>query len=521
MFLTQSGEGSGATAKGPSSGKHTRSYSVSSLEGAFLLPLTTPDSMPKESVKKKKGFFERLSKSVVRHSKSGRSTTHRPFCSPSVVPPPVVPPSPVEAPTEIADMGEEDVTVADLTKHLKQAFEEISLSANYRMPTFYGKKGENPEDHCMKAEDYFKVYKIEKDGDKRKRFTDTLFLTARRWAEQLPDAVVHYDYGDTPASKEISIKYLFLQRFALKGQTMEAMYMAWMQLSFDSSKDNIEEFINEVKNLAKRLGYNEQAQVMAKKNHLPLELYHNCLTIDNLKDLTDFLVKVYNNPKMKEKLGIRDKATSTSGVTTHAFSMGQSLDTHFMDSSAEIGKLKAEIWELKYRVCESTVTLKNNEQKYKPMITPPRRRGGNFCGGGSFGNRSQGTQNVRDNWRNQNNGTFRPRGQNFNNRGNKRYGTNQSQNFRSSGRFGVRGRFDNSPDVRHPRVASKTVDKDKGRCYYCKEIGHFVNKSTKKVEDDRRQARYNSMGQATSQFEDWEIQEWDDDNVGRIEHLNN
>ena len=98
------------------------------------------------------------------------------------------------------------------------------------------------------------------------------------------------------------------------------MYTAWMQLSFDSSKDDIEEFINEVKNLAKRLGYNEQAQVMAIKNHLPLELYHNSLTINNLKDLTDFLVKVYDNPKMKEKLGIRDKAASTSGVATHAFS---------------------------------------------------------------------------------------------------------------------------------------------------------------------------------------------------------
>ena len=95
--------------------------------------------------------------------------------------------------------------------------------------------------------------------------------------------------------------------------------MAWVQLSFDSSKDDIEKFINEVKNLAKRLGYSEQAQVMAIKNHLPLVLYHNCLTIDNLKDLTDFLVEVYDNLKMKEKLGIRDKAGSASGVTTHAF----------------------------------------------------------------------------------------------------------------------------------------------------------------------------------------------------------
>ena len=156
VFLAPSGESSGATAKGLSSGKHTRSSSVSSLEGAFLSTLTTPDSTTKESVKKKKGFFERLSESVVRHSKSGRSTTHRPFQLPSVVPgsllrapsitPPAVPPTPVVAPIEIADMAEDDVTVADLTKHIKQAFDEISLSANYPMPTFYGKKGENPDE---------------------------------------------------------------------------------------------------------------------------------------------------------------------------------------------------------------------------------------------------------------------------------------------------------------------------------------------------------------------------------------
>ena len=117
-------------------------------------------------------------------------------------------------------------------------------------------------------------------------------------------------------------------------------------------------------------------------------------------------------------------------------------------------------------------------QKFKPMITPPRRRGSNFCGGGSFGNWGQSAQDTGDNRRNQNNGTFRPRGQNFPNRGNKRYGMNQNQKFRPNGRFGGRGRFDNSPNIRRPKVASRTIDKDKGRCHYCKEFGHFVSKCT-------------------------------------------
>ena len=234
-----------------------------------MSPISTPESTPKETVKKKKVFFERLSKSVVRQS--GKSTAHRTFHSPRVVtgsplraPTVTPPPSPsstaVPPPVLAAMAAKEDVTVADLTRQLKQAFEEISLGANYPMPTFNGKKGENPEDHCMKAEDYFKVYKIVRDEDKRRRFTDTLFLTARRWAEQLPDTVTNYDFGpDNEDSKKIFIKYQFLQRFAVKGRMTEAMYTAWMQLSFDSSKDDIEEFINEVKNLARRLGYNEQA----------------------------------------------------------------------------------------------------------------------------------------------------------------------------------------------------------------------------------------------------------------------
>ena len=42
-----------------------------------------------------------------------------------------------------------------------------------------------------------------------------------------------------------------------------------------------------------------------------------------------------------------------------------------------------------------------------------------------------------------------------------------------------RGRFDKSPNVRHPRVASKAVDKDKMRCHYCNEISHFIRECSK------------------------------------------
>ena len=76
--------------------------------------------------------------------------------------------------------------------------------------------------------------------------------------------------------------------------------------------------------------------------------------------------------------------------------MDQSLDTHIVDSSGEIGKLKAEIGELKFQMQAVNSDAKAKVQKFKPMITPPRR-GSNFRGGGSFGNRGQSAQNTGDN----------------------------------------------------------------------------------------------------------------------------
>ena len=62
-----------------------------------------------------------------------------------------------------------------------------------------------------------------------------------------------------------------MRRFAKEGRTLEAAYDAWKSLSFDPSKDDMEELINKVVELAEKLGYNEDAQVMAIKSVLPRE----------------------------------------------------------------------------------------------------------------------------------------------------------------------------------------------------------------------------------------------------------
>ena len=104
-------------------------------------------------------------------------------------------------------------------------------------------------------EDYFGVHQITEQGDKINRFKDTLFETARKWAQTLNyDEVKKFDYNpDNPNDKKTSMKYLFLARFAKEGRTLEAAYNAWGTLTFDPNKDDIEQFILKVARVGKEI----------------------------------------------------------------------------------------------------------------------------------------------------------------------------------------------------------------------------------------------------------------------------
>ena len=129
---------------------------------------------------------------------------------------------------------------------------------------------------------------------------------------------------------------------------------------------------------------------------------------------------------------------------------------------ADIGKIQQDMNAMQVKFNKlSTADPRNrsNNKPWKPEVSPPRRRGGFNRGRGgrqfdnmqpndrSKNNDSNGGQNGNTGQRN-GNGTFRNRGQG-------------QGDFR--GTFHGRGRFNKSPNVRCPRVASKTVDKDKMR----------------------------------------------------------
>ena len=170
-------------------------------------------------------------------------------------------------------------TTKELIDTLTKTLKNINQSPTIPLPIFKGKKGEDPEDHILKVEDYFGVHQITEQKDKIDRFKDTLFETARKWAQTLNyTEVTKFDYDPANADDKIaSMKYLFLARFAKEGRTLEAAYSAWGALTFDPSKDDIEQFILKLEELAKKLGYNEDAQVMTVKSVLPRDVYGICM----------------------------------------------------------------------------------------------------------------------------------------------------------------------------------------------------------------------------------------------------
>ena len=395
------------------------------------------------------------------------------------------PPSPIPTMT----------TVKELADALTDKLKDISRYPTIPLPQFRGKKGEDPNDHCMKVEDYFAMFNITTDEDQKRRFLETLFENARCWANTINiDELTSYKYdeAETKEEKENTFKWLFIKRFAKEGRMTHAAFEAWKNLKFDPAKDDVEEFMTTIKNLASTLPFNEEAQVMAIKSNMPRDIYGLCMQYDKLDELKKFLIEMFENLRMKSAV-----PSITAEAETSAFSMGEFVNNDVVSATSEDkGKLKNEISALQFKVRRMMPSDSRNKPNTKPWkleVTPPRRKGNNFRGRGfrqnDSGRRDNSSSGLNNNNNNNRDRNFSNRNQSGTSNGNRKPFGNRGQN---NGNFGGnqrgrgrgRGRFDTSPNVRRPRVASKTVNKDKGRCFYCNEFGHFIKECSKKTEDE-------------------------------------
>ena len=72
------------------------------------------------------------------------------------------------------------ISTKELVHTLTKTLKNINQNPTIPLPVFKGKKGEDPEDHILKVEDYFEIHQITQQDNKIKRFKDTLFEMARK-----------------------------------------------------------------------------------------------------------------------------------------------------------------------------------------------------------------------------------------------------------------------------------------------------------------------------------------------------
>ena len=95
-----------------------------------------------------------------------------------------------------------------------------------------------------------------------------------------------------------------------------------------------------VEKLAKKLGYNEDAQVMAVKSVLPRDVYGICMTHKESKDLKTFLIELFSNPKIRVTVPGMAGVSSDSNV----FSIGQHMDNNVVSpTTADISKIRQDM----------------------------------------------------------------------------------------------------------------------------------------------------------------------------------
>ena len=146
-------------------------------------------------------------------------------------------------------------------------------------------------------------------------------------------------------------------------------FQACRNLKFDPAKDDVEEFMTNVKNLAATLEFNNEAQIMAIKSNMPRDVYGLCMQNDKLDDLKKFLIELFENPRMKSTV-----FSITPVAEASAFSMGEYVNNDVVSATSDdIGKLKNEISTLQYKVRRMTSTdtrSKPNSKPWKLEVTP-------------------------------------------------------------------------------------------------------------------------------------------------------
>jgi hypothetical protein len=405
---------------------------------------------------------------------------------------------------------------ADAVTQLTYVLRDLSAATRARAdpapipippPEFDGKVGENPTHHILKAEDWFGKMHTP-NAERTAQFVNTLTGWAREW----------YATIDPPAGWD-EMKLMFSKEYSTQGRSIKQLLQRWRTLTFDHETDNFQKFVSNVKQTAAQLSYGELAVVELIKSTMPDTLFGALLEkdtlIDVLKICTEYCAK-------STVIALTTPAPTPASIITPfsrlsvkgaekqvQFNNSEIIDDALEQMKASNNEALEQIKESLYAQSDETQTPR---KPWKPYVTPKKTRGNwDNNRGGNRGNNNRGNSNYRGNsYRGNNRGNnrgnrnnYRGGNREYNNYGGRsqsrdRYqnrnqtpdrsrdqgGRNNYSNDRNRSYSGNRQnvRFDKSPNNSRSRSSSRPINKDRGRCFYCNNFGHWRDQCPQRPE---------------------------------------
>ena len=400
----------------------------------------------------------------------------------------------IDSSTGIMEESEDrsgDVNMRAMMSMMK-TLERMNSTRKVEPPCFKGNTGEKPEPHLLKCEDYFHESGTTREKDKITSFKTTLEGKAREWYEDI----------EVPASWT-ELKTMFRSHYSIQGRSIQELHERWRSFRFDPSTMDIDAYITDVKQTGSQLNYNDAAILSTLKASVPREVFYILFEKDDLKQVIKVLKNYY-----RKKVSDDPPSTQPSPFSNLAVSSASQKSVSFEPMSDIENKLSRQGDQLKTILnrLDDRDNFRSRDRRpsqrrppFKPYISRgysrDRYRSQSRDGYRSQSNdryRSQSRDGFRpqsrDRYRNNDHGyRYDNRPQNsddrgyYKNNGPRTYrGRGQGDNYRHRSqtptRNRSRGRYDKSPVNRKPKMASKTIDKDKAlRCHKCNEIGHWAS----------------------------------------------
>ena len=321
-------------------------------------------------------------------------------------------------------------------EHILQNFTK-SLTAvsskSENIPEFRGSKDESANAHLLKVQDWKDRMEFS-DREIVEKFKQTLGDKAREWYNEIEEL---------PNSWE-DLKKQFTLEFTKAGKPKRALKAEWTSYKYDPDKQDIRDFIREVKQTAQLLNLDDEAILETLKDSLPEQGYFSVNSIKDLPTLITTLKDLYNSRRRGR------------------------------ESNEEV-KTSSQVFN--FNVTDKNKDKQNQPQKYTPRITQsfrgrPNTRPHNSYPMSQRQQEFQRPQNRQGFYRN-----------NFQNRYNQ---DSRNQRF-----IGPR-----------PRPRSLTPRREDRRCFLCNEQGHLARNCRNQFRGQNRQFRNRSNSRDRFQSRD-------------------